>query len=272
MRACGYVRYWKRESDEELSLSDQMKKIRAYSENRQLELVEMVEEEDAAKEELRERSGMKRVRELVEQDRVDVVVVARFDRLGRSVVEAKWLTDLLTKSGKGFVAVEEQIDTMRDFGTFQTLVRMCEWEREWVQKQQLDRRKEKVRSGRKPSSFNLGYKRDKKGDYIIDEEQAQTVRAMFRLYLEHRTVQRVADALNNDLKVKTRRGGKWSTKSVHSILTNPVYVAKIKWQGEIVDGTHEALVDAATFERVNDLLATSARGGKRGRPDSSNMK
>jgi len=70
------------------------------------------------------------------------------------------------------------------------------------------------------------------------------------------------DFLNHELGARTRRGNKWTPKSLYNILTNVVYIGKVKWRGEVVEGRHEPLIEVPTFERVNQLLAMNRRGGR----------
>src|SRR5262249_5689761 len=52
------------------------------------------------------------------------------------------------------------------------------------------------------------------------------------------------------------RGGKLFTKtSLHKLLTNVVYIGKIKYKLETHDGEHVGIVDADVWQRVQNNLA-----------------
>lgn len=98
---------------------------------------------------------------------------------------------------------------------------------------------------------------------LIDEGPAKQVRRMFSRYLELGSVFALTRALN-----MAASGG--TEKPIHSrgkiyhLLANPIYIGKIRHQGQLYDGEHQAIIDTETFERVQRLLADQAvnpRGG-----------
>ncbi|MBO5609134.1 MAG: recombinase family protein [Eubacterium sp.] len=89
---------------------------------------------------------------------------------------------------------------------------------------------ERVRAGQKVSRDNgvlygtgniLGY--DRVGDkYVINEEQAATVRKIFNLYLSGKTMNQIRDILTADGD-KTAGGGKWTSTNISRILNKTTY-------------------------------------------------
>jgi site-specific DNA recombinase len=136
------------------------------------------------------------------------------------------------------------------------------------------RKKGKWIGGRVP----LGYRLDS-GKLVVDEGEAELVRALFRAYQEEKSLVATADVLNargwRTKKCITRTGKRtgglrWDKGSVHRQLTNQVYVGKVDFQGQIYEGEHEAILDEATFARVQQLLksqAPEANGERRCRLD-----
>ncbi len=111
-------------------------------------------------------------------------------------------------------------------------------------------------------------------------EEAAIVRSIFGWYsggMDGRQVGTyiIADHLNR-LGVPSDRGNPWIPSTVRNILTNPVYVGKIRWnhrttqyrivngkreksrqlnaQEILVDGLHEAIIDPALFRRVQGMM------------------
>lgn len=105
----------------------------------------------------------------------------------------------------------------------------------------------------------------------INEEQANIVRSIFEWYVnENIGTQIIADRLNN-LNLSSPRGSKWSPDSIRTIVENPIYIGKVRWNtrkevhvvrdGEIiktrplneaddfilVDGKHEAIISEELF-------------------------
>ncbi len=50
----------------------------------------------------------------------------------------------------------------------------------------------------------------------------------------------------------------WSKSGIRYMLHNPVYIGKIRWDGEIRDGDHEAIVDEDLWEAVQSRETTPA--------------
>ncbi|HBJ34054.1 MAG TPA: resolvase, partial [Planctomycetaceae bacterium] len=57
------------------------------------------------------------------------------------------------------------------------------------------------------------------------------------------------------------RGGRPFDKcTLHGVLTNPVYIGKIKHKNEVFDGEHEPLLDTKVFEQVQRQLSQNGGG------------
>ena len=129
----------------------------------------------------------------------------------------------------------------------------------------------------------LGYDRGPDGGFVVNEEQAKTVRLIYRLFLEGLTCHAIAKELT-ERKLPTP-GGKevWGQSTVRSILTNEKYKGdallqkvyttdfltkkKKKNEGEVpqyyVEGSHEAIIDPATFDYVQAEMARRTNGSHR---------
>lgn len=110
---------------------------------------------------------------------------------------------------------------------------------------------------------------------MIHEPEDETVRTLFRLYLQLGSVQRVqeeAQRLGLTTKVRRRagrrmRGGRpLSRGHLYRLLGNPLYVGRIAHHGNSHDGQHPAIVDTAAWEAVQKRLAahTPARTSRTG--------
>ncbi len=103
---------------------------------------------------------------------------------------------------------------------------------------------------------------------VINAIEAAKVREIYELYLKLRTllpvVQELAERGWANKSWLTRKGhskgGRAFDKcSVYSLLTNPVYVGKIRHKENIYEGQHEAIIDQMTFDAVNALLKAHGR-------------
>ncbi len=119
----------------------------------------------------------------------------------------------------------------------------------------------------------MGYDVDRSGPspkLVINAEEAAQVRRIFTLYLELGSLLPVVEELQQrDWKGKTwrtkaglvRGGRQFDKNTLHYLLTNPMYLGKIKHKTEVFDGEHEPIVDAGVFEQVQTTLREHGRAG-----------
>jgi DNA invertase Pin-like site-specific DNA recombinase len=120
----------------------------------------------------------------------------------------------------------------------------------------------KALRGDKPAGvtpYGYRYAEDKKS-VVIDENEAETVRRMFRLSISGESIQKIADALNAG-GIRTRRGNAWTKAAVHKILRNVFYTGVLLHKGEKIKGKHEGIVSSAVFGKVGKR-SLSGRGGR----------
>lgn len=120
----------------------------------------------------------------------------------------------------------------------------------------------KARNGDKPAGvcpFGYCYSADKKS-VEVDEVEASTVRLMFTEGQKGKSLNQIADMLN-DHSIRTRRSKEWSAGSVHAILRNRFYVGELQHQGKPIKGNHEPLISKVQFGKVQAQLDKRRRGG-----------
>ena len=204
---------------------------------------------------------------------IDIIVVHKVDRLSRSLIDFSRIADLLQSVDASFVSVTQQIDTSTPHGKLlmNQLLLFAEFERDMI----ADRTRTKMAAARKKGKHVggmpvLGYDIVEK-QLVINEEEAERVRAIYGLYLELRTVRKVVAEVNRR-GWKTKRhttakrvwGGKnWTVGTLHRLLANVTYTGKIKYGDAIHPGEHEAIIDPALWKDVQDLLAGNYNSGSK---------
>ena len=161
------------------------------------------------------------------------------------------------------------------------LLSFAQFEREII----AERTRDKVAATRRKGKWSggtplLGYDLDPRGGRLhVNEEEAQRVRAIFALYLEHESLLPVVQELERrgwvgkswqTRKGRTRQGRPFTKTSLHRLLTNVVYAGKVRYKDEIHDGEQPALVDADTFGRVQALMR--CHGPTLGPPSSASLR
>jgi len=121
------------------------------------------------------------------------------------------------------------------------------------------KREVKVEKGIRPNSINFGFCRNERGEFEILDQEADTVRLIYRLYLQYSSLGKVVEYLNQH-HIFPCRGKQWYPRSVYNILVNPIYIGKFRWRGKVVGGSHCALVNKNEFDRVFRILKRNKKG------------
>jgi len=128
----------------------------------------------------------------------------------------------------------------------------------------------------------LGYDRGPNGELVVNKEQAETVKLIYKLFLEGQTYHGIAKTLT-EKGIKSPAGkDEWSQNSVKSILSNEKYKGDALLQksytvdyltkktkineGEIpqyyVEGDHEAIISPEIFDAVQREIEKRGTGKK----------
>ena len=111
MRAIGYVRVsTDKQADHGVSLEAQEAKIRAMAVVQGAEIVDLIIDGGESAKNL-DRPGMERLLALVDQGKVQTVIIAKLDRLTRSVKDLAELLERFQRRGVSLVSVAESLDT-----------------------------------------------------------------------------------------------------------------------------------------------------------------
>ena len=212
-----------------------------------------------------DRPALQRLLEEVQAGKVDIIVVYKVDRLTRSLADFAKLVELFDRHSVSFVSVTQSFNTTSSMGrlTLNVLLSFAQFEREVIG----ERVRDKIAASKRKGIWvggpvPLGYASINKKLVVVPEE-AETVRMIFRRYLELGSI----GALIRDLDrkdVRTRqqeisngriRGGiRFGVGSLAHLLRNRFYVGEVVYRGEVHRGEHEPIVDLALFERVQARL------------------
>src|SRR5262249_24252684 len=114
------------------------------------------------------------------------------------------------------------------------------------------------------------------GKVEVNRKEGARVRAIFDLYLQHRSLGlTVRELARRRWRTKERHncdgakcgGRRFTRPTLHRLLTNVTYTGKVRYQNEVYAGEQPALVPLQTWQRVQDLLRNN-RGSVRGRVEN----
>jgi DNA invertase Pin-like site-specific DNA recombinase len=133
-KAIGYVRVsTDKQADRGVSLEAQVEKIKAMATVHEVELLDVLVDAGESAKDL-DRPGMVRILEMVQSRAVGMVIVAKLDRLTRSVKDLAVLLEQFQRRGVSLVSVAESLDTGSASGrlVLNIMVSVSQWEREAI--------------------------------------------------------------------------------------------------------------------------------------------
>ena len=221
-----------------------------------------------------ERPALRHLMADIEDGKVDCVVVYKLDRLSRSLLDFARLLGLFEQHSVSFVAVTQQFSTATSTGrlVMNVLMSFAEFERQIISERTRDkiaaaRRKGKWAGGHPVLGYDIDPQRFK---LIVNGDEAERVREIFLLYLEHQALLPTVRILNErgwttkqwtTRKGKERGGRPFDKNRLHKLLTNVVYLGKVKYKDEVHDGEHDGIIAPEVWQRVQQVLVRNGRTG-----------
>lgn len=215
-----------------------------------------------------ERPALKQLLSEIEAGRVDMVVVYKIDRLTRSLTDFAKLVERFDQGGASFVSVTQQFNTSTSMGrlTLNVLLSFAQFEREVT----AERIKDKIAASKKKGMWLGGfppYGYDKTEDGLrINQSEAGIIRDLFEAYVRLGCVRKLltyADGKNYRTRVlvfksgRTRGGGRFNRGGIYHLLSNPLYIGKIKHHDQIFDGLHDPIIGHDLWEQVQSTLSNN---------------
>ena len=207
-----------------------------------------------------ERPALKRLLADIEEDRVDVVVVYKIDRLSRALMDFAKLVEVFDRNDVTFVSVTQSFNTTTSMGrlTLNILLSFAQFEREVIG----ERIRDKVAASRKRGIWMGGYVplgyEVKERKLIIKESEAAIVRMIFERFVAVGSATALARALVAE-GVRTRRGRLVDKGFLYKLLGNRVYIGDAVHKGTAYPGEHKPIVSREVFDRVRATLQVSPR-------------
>src|SRR5262249_49409683 len=199
MRAIGYARVsTDKQVDRGVSLDAQQEKIRAMSVVHGAELLHILVDGGESAKSLN-RPGMQRLLALVESRAVDAVIVAKLDRLTRSVKDLCSLLELFEKRGVALISVAESLDTGSAAGRLVITIMgaVSQWEREAIGERTRDAMRHKRSNGERVGNIAYGFRLAEDRKQLEPDPHEQAVLAAIRELRSNRcTLGGIAAELN----------------------------------------------------------------------------
>ena len=216
-----------------------------------------------------DRPALQQLLSEVRAGKVDIIVVYKVDRLTRSLADFAKLVELFDQHSVSFVSVTQSFNTTTSMGrlTLNVLLSFAQFEREVIG----ERVRDKIAASKSKGiwvggSIPLGYASVNKKLVVVPED-AETVRLIFRRYLEVGSIRDLVEDLDRkEIRTrrltlatgKTRGGIRFGVGALSHLLRNRFYIGEVAYKGKIHPGEQAPIVDRELFEAVQAKLATGA--------------
>jgi len=252
----------KEQEDTGYSLPAQEKFLRDYADKQGLEVAKVFAVSESAAGKVQRKIFIEMIA-YVRKHNIPTIIVETTDRLTRNFADVPtidlWITE--DENHQVHLAKEGCIlhNTSRSHEWFMWRVKVATAEyyvrllSENVKKGQ----KEKIAQGWLPTKPPNGYKTIGETGHkvhIIDEDTSPFVRKMFDLYLTgNYSTKRLSKKMFAE-GMRSQLGHKLPHSRIHSLLRDPFYIGKIRWNDDIYEGKHQPLITVEQFNKVQAML------------------
>ena len=279
-KVAGYARVSTDLAEQATSYEAQMRYYTDYINKRaDWEFVGMYSDEGISATNTKHREGFKRMIEDALDGKIDLIITKSVSRFARNTVDSLTMVRKLKEKGVEIYFEKENIWTLDAKGELLITIMssLAQEESRSISENTTWGKRKAFADGKASIGFKnfLGYDRGLNGEFIINEEQAATVRLIYKRFLEGLTAYQICKELM-EKGIKSPAGkDRWHQSSVMSILRNEKYKGDALLQkrftidflshksvtnnGEVpqyyVEGHHEGIVTPEQYELVQVEIA-----------------
>lgn len=165
-------------------------------------------------------------------NKLEIVLTKSISRFGRDTVEILDALHQLKQLGVRVIFEQEELDTANTDSDLMISIIEC------LAQAENESRSENIKWGIKQRAISgtsklydrkcYGYKHDKDGHLIIDEETAKNVKLIFDLYLSGQSVMGIIKELENRNIFSPTGKEKWCKRTIDVMLSNEKYTGDVK--------------------------------------------
>ena len=276
------------QAEEGYSIDEQERLLIEYCNKNDYEVYETYSDKGISGKDIKHRPSIKKLLKDAEDKKFDMVLVWKINRVSRKLEDVLKIVSLLEKNNITFKSYSEPFETDTPAGRmqFQMMALIGEFERGTIAQNVKMGMCARARAGKWCGNTVLGYdlvqnsettnKKRKDTKLTINEDEAKIVKEIFTLYSEGYGYKAIVTAINKK-GYKTKKGNPFSIGGIKDILTNPVYIGKIRynlrqnWSEKrrrninpkpiMEDGIHDPIISLELWDKVQTILKS-----KKGKP------
>lgn len=291
IRVAAYCRVSTDSEEQETSYEAQVSHYTEYIKSKpEWQMVEVYADDGISGTNTAKRDEFNRMIADCEAGKIDLILTKSISRFSRNTLDCLKYTRKLKALNIAVFFEKENINTMDSKGEvlLTIMASLAQQESESLSANVRMGIQYRNQQGKVQINHNwfLGYTKDAEGNLVIDPEQAEIVRRIYREYLEGASFLQIKRSLEADGIPNGAGHLKWHESNIHQILTNEKYIGDALLQktymvsildkkraannGEMpkyyVEGSHEAIIDRDVFMKVKAEIARRANlnpNGKR---------
>ena len=276
------------QAEEGYSIDEQERLLRDWCNRMNYSVYKVYSDRGISGKDIKNRLALKELLKDAEERKFQMVISWKINRISRKLSDVLKIVDILEQNNIAFNSYSEQFDNSTPAGKmqFQMMALIGEFERGTIAQNVKMGMCAKAKSGEWCGGRVLGYDlvsidsqqgtKRRKNRLTINEKEAEAVRFIFNEYVNGKGYKAITNQLNK-LCYKTKKGNDFSVGSIREILTNPVYIGKVRynvrqnWSEKrrrninanpiITDGIHEPIIDEVLWDKVQAIMES-----KKGKP------
>jgi len=200
------------------------------------------------------RPALQELLEDIKQGKINIVLVYKIDRLTRSPKDFYYLMEIFEKYKVNFISITERFDTSTPAGRLlrNIMLTFAQFERELASERTKDKMLQRAEKGLWNGGIPpFGYRAVNK-KLIPDERESEIVKLIFETYVKTGSIAVVYNTLK-EKNILNRHGKAFTKSNIKNILSNPVYIGKLKYAGKIYNGLHQPIISNLLFNEAQEL-------------------
>lgn len=270
------------QAEEGYSIGEQERILIEYCEKNHYKVYKTFCDAGISGKDIKHRPAMTQLLEEAIEKKFNMLISWKINRISRRLGDAIKIIDLLEKNGIKYCSYSEPFETATPAGRmqFQMMALIGEFERNTIAENVKMGMLAKARLGEwcggiAPLGYDWqvmeGYENSvrKKSKLVINEKEAEIVRSVYEEYASGKGYKAIVNRLNKS-GCKSKMGNYFGVAQLRSILTNPVYIGKVRYNVRrdwaekrrsninptpiVCDGIHEAIIDEELFNKVQYMI------------------
>ncbi|MBF7025357.1 cassette chromosome recombinase CcrA [Staphylococcus kloosii] len=245
-KAIGYLR---QSTTKQQSLAAQKQTIKSLAKKHSIQHITFYSDKQSGRTD--NRTSYRQITELIQQGQCDVLCCYRLNRLHRNLKNALELMKICQKHHVHILSVCDgyfDMDKAFDRLKLNIFMSMAELESDNISEQVKNGIKEKAHQGKLITThapFGYHYQN---GTFTVNNKEAPTVKAVFKYYLQDYGYKKIAQYLEEDNDLITRK-----PYQIRNIIKNPNYCGRVINQYGEYDNMFNPIVSTSIYEQAQTI-------------------